>query len=508
MRIEHSRPPLLGPISVPSSRASEARELSILTALPDSFEISRADLDRQGHVHVIVFSDSERNLDRVRHLLEKEMHHAGIDRDLPIVNGFSAHLEPKSLPRLLARLPEGVSVHKNSRLYPPSGSDLLKDTTPTVAPGPPPPPVDGVDPSRAVIGMPKVWAQGFTGKGVGVAIIDSGIHPHPDLKDKITGWIDIADGKTEPYDKFGHGTHVAGDVAGTGKMSAGRFRGIAPDANLIGVRITTVAEAIKALQWCIDNKEKYNIRVVNMSLGDFATRSYKDDPWSQAAEKAIQAGLVVVVAAGNEGPDPGTVSTPGIDPRVITVGALDDKHTVERGDDAMAGFSSRGPTSTDNLAKPDVIAPGVAIYSTLAPGATLDVPELPHVGKDYIAISGTSMATPIVAGLVATMLEANPKLTHDDIKKILTASADRYLTDGTNAQGYGLVDGPQAIEMALAMKDGGAAPEPPTLPTDTAASNPSQPATAGSTDAAKPQSLALATTPEGPNDGFLLSSRA
>lgn len=504
MRIDHSRNTPLGPVSAPPSRAPEERELSILTTLPDSLEISRADLDRKGHVHVIVFSDSERNLDHVRNLLEKGMHHAGIDRDLPIVNGFSAHLEPKSLPRLLANLPEGVSVHKNNLLYPPNGNDLLKDSTPTAAPGPPPPPVEGVDPSRAVIGMPKVWAQGFTGKGVGVAIIDSGIYPHPDLKDKITGWVDIADGKTEPYDKFGHGTHVAGDVAGSGKMSAGRFRGIAPDANLIGVRITTVAEAIKALQWCIDNKEKYNIRVVNMSLGDFATRSYKDDPWSQAAEKAIQAGIVVVVAAGNEGPDPGTVSTPGIDPRVITVGALDDKHTVERDDDAMAGFSSRGPTSTDGLPKPDVIAPGVAIYSTLAPGATLDVPELPHVGKDYIAISGTSMATPIVAGLVATMLEANPKLTHDDIKKILSASADRYLPDGTNVQGYGLVDGPEAIQMALAMKDGGSAPQPPTLPTDTMVASASQPPAASSTETAKPQAFALAAA----NDGFLLSSRA
>lgn len=504
MRIEHNRQTPLGPVSAPSSRQLEKRELSILTALPDSIELSRTDLDREGHVHVIVYSDSNRNLDQVRHLLQKEMHHAGIDRDLPIVNGFSAHLEPKSLPRLMAHLPEGVSVHKNNLLYPPSGSDLLKDSTPSAAPGPPPPAVDGVDPSRAVIGMPKVWAQGFTGKGIGVAIIDSGIYPHPDLKNKITGWVDIADGKTEPYDKFGHGTHVAGDVAGSGKLSEGRFRGIAPDANLIGVRITTVAEAIKALQWCIDNKERYNIRVVNMSLGDFATRSYKDDPWSQAAEKAIQAGIVVVVAAGNEGPDPGTVSTPGIDPRVITVGAVDDKHTVDRRDDGMAGFSSRGPTSTDGTPKPDVIAPGVAIYSTLAPGTTLDVPELPHVGKDYIAISGTSMATPIVAGLVATMLEANPQLTHDDVKKILTASADRYLPDGINVQGYGLVDGPEAIQMALAMKDGSPAPQPPTLPAETMLASASQPATAGSAGAAKPRATAIAAA----NDGFLLSGRA
>ncbi|NDD27014.1 MAG: peptidase S8 [Proteobacteria bacterium] len=460
-----------------------------------SFKFAPTDLDANGNLHVILYSESPDELNTVRQVLEQSIRDGGVDRDLPIINGFSAHLKPADVPRLLAHMPEGVGIRVNRLLYPSSAGDLLKDTSTAVAPGPPPPPVDGVDPSRVVIGANKVWAQGYTGKGIGVAVVDSGIHPHPDLQDKIVGWVDIADGKAKPYDKFGHGTHVAGDIAGTGARSAGRFRGIAPDANLIGVRITTVAEAIKALQWCIDNKEQYNIRVVNMSLGDFATRSYKDDPWAQAAEKAVQAGITVIVAAGNEGPDAGTVSTPGTDPKVITVGAVDDKHTVERVDDTMAPFSSRGPTSTDGLSKPDVTAPGVAIFSTLSPGATLDVPELPHVGKDYIAISGTSMATPLVSGLVADLLQANPSLTPEDVKTVLQASADRYLPDGTNSQGYGMVNGPRALELALAMKNGAPAPTLPPLPQDTTVAKAPAPK-GGPSNGVKPMA-----TP----DGYLLA---
>jgi serine protease AprX len=453
------RPPATARRCAPESSSAPA-------PVSDDFRYSAHDLDANGKLHLIVFSEDHCDLKRVRRMLEHSRSGAGVDRELPLVNGFSAHIDPKELGSLIRSLPENVGVHVNRMISFPQPSDLMKDASTRPPTGPPAPPSGGLDPSREVIGIKQVWDQGFTGKGIGVAVIDSGMYPHPDIKDHIKGWVDIAEGRPAPYDNFGHGTHVAGDVAGGGTRSAGRYKGIAPDADLIGVRITTVAEAIKGLQWCIDNKDKYNIRVVNMSLGDFASKSYKDDPWAQATEKAIEAGLIVVVAAGNEGPDGGTVSTPGIDPRVITVGAIDDKHTVDRKDDTMAGFSSRGPTSTDGITKPDIVAPGVSIYSTLAPGATLDVPELPHIGKDYIAISGTSMATPLVSGLVADLLQANPRLTHDDVKKILEASADRYLPDGSNAQGYGMVNAPRALAYALAMKDGASPPEPPPLPID------------------------------------------
>jgi serine protease AprX len=365
-----------------------------------------------------------------------------ITEELPLVNGLVAELPASHLRQLVKNLPPGARIALNRDIEFPDPRKLSAGT-PGGTVG------EKYDPPTAVLGIDKVWEKGFTGKGQTIAIIDSGIYPHPDLKDKVVGWVDLAENRLQPYDSFGHGTHVAGLAAGSGARSAGRLAGAAPDASLVGIRITTVAEAIKALQWVIENKDKYNIKVVNMSLGDFATRSYKDDPWAQAAEKAIQAGLVVVVAAGNEGPDPGTISTPGTDPQVITVGALDDRHTRERSDDAVAGFSSRGPTPVDNLAKPDVLAPGVSVFGPLAPGTTLDVPELPHLGKDYIAISGTSMATPVVSGLVADLLQANPALTHQDVKDILQRSAVPYLQEDRNAQGAGVVDAQKALELAL-----------------------------------------------------------
>ncbi len=171
-------------------------------------------------------------------------------------------------------------------------------------------------------GLDKVWAQGFTGKGQTIAIIDSGFFPHADIKDRVVGYVDLASGKTKLSDNWGHGTHVAGIVAGSGKKSDGQVKGVAPDANLVGVRIGSMQQAIDGLRWVIANKDELNIGVVNISLGETATQSYKNDPWCQAVEDATKAGLTVVVAAGNEGErGPGSIATPGISPSAITVGA-------------------------------------------------------------------------------------------------------------------------------------------------------------------------------------------
>lgn len=448
----------------------------------DVFRWSRRDLTPTGKIPIIVFSDGPQDLDRARTTLDNSSHGSYLSQDLALVNGFSALVDPKDMKHVLKALPQDVNVHINKKIHYPNPnmiSTVTDEATPKAPPTPAEPPgVKGLDPARATLNIQKVWDRGFTGKGVGIAIIDSGIYPHPDLEDRIKGWVDIADGKAQPYDKFGHGTHVAGDAAGSGRVSEGRFKGIAPDADLIGVRITTVAEAIKGIQWCIENREQHNIKVINMSLGDLATRSYKDDPWVQAAEKAVAAGITVVVAAGNEGPDAGSISTPATDPRLITVGAIDDKRTPETGDDTMAPFSSRGPTSIDNLSKPDIVAPGVGVYSTSSPNSTLDVPELPHVGKSYIAISGTSMATPLVSGLVACLLQANPGLGHDDIKKILTSTANPYPTFEVNAQGAGLVNADRALDLALATPASApvARPLPAPAPSPT---NPARPAFTG-----------------------------
>lgn len=310
--------------------------------------------------------------------------------------------------------------------------------------GSPPP-----DVANTLVGIDKVWDQGFTGKGQTIAVIDSGIYPHPDLKDKIVGWVDIRDGSLTPCDDHGHGTHVAGVAAGSGVASAGKHKGVAPDANVVGVRIASVSDAIKGIQWVIDHKEELNIGVINMSLGDFAARPYTDDPWAQAAEKAMEAGIVVCVAAGNDGPSEYNINTPGIHPDVITVGALDDNGTLDRGDDKVADFSSRGPTQVDHLHKPDILAPGVNVYGPLAPGSNLDSPEVPHDGQHYFAISGTSMATPMVAGMAAVLLSANPTLSHQEIKEIITRSADNYLPDEPNIQGAGVLNAERALELAL-----------------------------------------------------------
>lgn len=271
-------------------------------------------------------------------------------------------------------------------------------------------------------GLDKVWRQGFTGKGQTIAVIDSGIFPHADLKDRVVGWVDLANGKQKPTDTWGHGTHVAGILAGSGKKSDGQVKGVAPDAQLVGVRISNVEEAIAGLKWVIAHKDEYNIGVVNISLGETATQGHRNDPWCQAVQEAIEAGLTVVVAAGNEGKrGPGSIATPGISPNAITVGGVDDQGTTDPADDRPYVDGSLGPT-IDKLAKPDVMAPAIGIYSTLSPSSALDDRARPHLGNDYITMGGTSMATPAVAGLVALLKQARPDLTPADLKAIVQKS--------------------------------------------------------------------------------------
>jgi len=272
-------------------------------------------------------------------------------------------------------------------------------------------------------GLDKVWAQGFTGKGQTIAIIDSGFFPHADIKDRVVGFVDLASGKEKMSDNWGHGTHVAGIAAGSGKKSDGEVKGVAPEANLVGVRIGSMQQAIDGLRWVIAHKDQYNIGVVNISLGETANQSYKNDPWCQAVEDASKAGLTVVVAAGNEGErGPGSISTPGISPSAITVGGVDDQGTVDPSDDTVYTDGSFGPTKIDRLVKPDVVAPAISIYSTLSPSSGLDDPSRGHIGSDYMTMAGTSMATPAVAGLVALLKQARPDLSPQDLKSILQES--------------------------------------------------------------------------------------
>jgi serine protease AprX len=368
--------------------------------------------------------------------------------ELPLINGFSTYVEPDKLDQLAEYLPEGTSVTLNHPIRYPLLERLLASDDSALEPS------SNLGRVERLPNIEKVWERGFRGQGQRIVIIDSGIHPHPDLKDKVVEWVDFSKAKKKkPLDEYGHGTHVAGIAAGSGVKSNGEISGIAPEAELVGLRITTVAEAIKALQWCVENKDALNLKVVNMSLGEVARRGHKFDPWALAVQKATEAGLVVCVAAGNEGPNPGSISTPGIYPGAITVGAYDSKGTSNADDDTVWKNSSQGPT-IDGVTKPDVLAPGVAIFAPLAPGAALDNAALPHRDNDYFAISGTSQATPMIAGLASILLQANPDLSVDGIKSIMrqaSGPAPIHPASGKPAvDGAGLVDAERALDLALA----------------------------------------------------------
>ncbi|MGM9997957.1 MAG: S8 family peptidase [Candidatus Bruticola sp.] len=412
----------------------------------DAFQSSDMSVTDDGSVRFILsFGKDVKTADTEKFLKTQENSGNTISSKFPLINGYSVDVKPENIDKMLTSLPVGTQIAVDRPLTfdnptlmkSTSGAESAADKK-VVA-----------DVSDALIGINEVWDMGYTGKGQTIAIIDSGIYPHPDLEGKITGWVDMQEGTLKPTDTYGHGTHVAGIAAGSGVKSAGVHKGVAPDANVVGVRISNVSEAIKGIQWVIENKDRLGIGVVNISLGDFAMRSYKDDPWAQAAEKAMEAGLVVCVAAGNDGPSERNISTPGTHPDVITVGALDDNGTLDRSDDKVADFSSRGPTNIDGINKPDLIAPGVDIYGPLAPNADIDNEKLPHWGSDYVAISGTSMATPMVAGVAACLKQANPNLTHKDVKEILVKSCDNYLDEPKNVQGAGLINAKKALELAL-----------------------------------------------------------
>lgn len=310
-----------------------------------------------------------------------------------------------------------------------------------------------LDVAAPTLRAPAVWERGVTGKGVTVAIIDTGIHPHPDLtlpRNRIVGFFDVVGGRSQPYDDNGHGTHVAGIVAGNGYSSNGRFRGIAPEAALVGVKVLDrrgsgrLSDVMAGIEWCVAHQPRLGIRILNLSLGAPAVASWRDDPLALAAGAAWEAGLVICCAAGNDGPEPATIVTPGIHPAVLTVGAADDRSTPDAADDGVAPFSSRGPTP-DGEIKPDIVLPGVNITSAVPPGPCLLWHRVRKgSGGAYATFSGTSMATPMASGLAALLLEREPSATPPQVKAKLMAAA-RDLGEPPNVQGRGEVDGYRAV---------------------------------------------------------------
>lgn len=313
-----------------------------------------------------------------------------------------------------------------------------------------------LDVAAPTIRAPAVWAMGPRGRGVTVAVLDTGIYPHPDFTlpvNRLVAFHDVVSGRAEPFDPDGHGTHVAGIIAGNGRLSGGRYVGCAPEAGLVGVRVLDdqgagrLSQVLAGLDWVVDHQESLGIRVVNLSLGALAVDPPDEDPLVQAVEAAWRSGLVVCVAAGNSGPEPGSIDTPGTAPSAITVGAVDDHGTPQRSDDAVAGFSGRGP-ALGSARKPDLVAPGVHITAAAAPGSRL-AREKGSLYPGYVTMSGTSMAAPMVAGVAALLLSARPDLTPDQIKEVLLGGCSS-VGAVIDAEGRGLVDAAASLRLAQA----------------------------------------------------------
>jgi serine protease AprX len=314
------------------------------------------------------------------------------------------------------------------------------------------------EPAIEAVNAPKVWeSKGLSGNGIAVAVIDSGVADHPDLAGRIVARVDMT-GEGSQGDPGGHGTYVAGLIAGNGAASNGAYTGVAPKANIASVRVIDATGHAKlstifaGLQWVLANRTTYNIRIANLSFGATALTGYQNDLLASAVEMLNFAGLTVVVSAGNQGAGQSTITTPATDPFVLTVGADDDHNTASLRDDSVAKWSSRGPTAFDGIAKPDLIAPGRKVVGLRVAGSTIDTLNTDRRVKakgqktaQYFTMSGTSVAAPIVAGVAALYLEKHPAATPREVKSQLTATARPIGGARVMDQGAGVVDAYAAV---------------------------------------------------------------
>jgi len=382
-----------------------------------------------------------------------------ITRELPIIGGYAAKVPANDI-TTIARVP-GVRVITFDRPTHVQSTPGSTNNIPSVF--------------KKIGGGSKLAGAGANGQGINVALIDTGVTALPDVAGAIVPITpDVAglgpqqclnlsgDGTCD--DLYGHGTFMAGIIAGNGAASDGKYVGMAPQAGIVSIKVASASGAsdvstiIAGLQWVVQNKALYNIRVLNLSLGTDSTQSYHVDPFDFAVEQAWQAGIVVNVAASNRGPGNGTISDPANDPFVVTVGAIDDKGTAGLGDDVLPNFTSRGPTASDGLAKPDVVASGAHIVSLAAPGATITTQYPSTMAAPYRRGSGTSMATAVVTGTVAQMLSMNPALTPNRVKYMLMSTAHADASSDPLAVGAGLADGWAALSAGPGLANVGTSP--------------------------------------------------
>jgi serine protease AprX len=274
---------------------------------------------------------------------------------------------------------------------------------------------------RQMLGLP---ARGDEGRGVTVALVDTGIAEVPDLAGRVTERVDLTG--TGDGDGYGHGTFMAGLIAASGAASGGAHRGVAPGAKLVDVKVadaqgrTDLITVLRGLQWVSDHRK--DIQVLNLSLSSHSPLPYQIDPLTQALESLWHRGVTVVVPSGNDGPGTGSVTSPGNDPVLLTTGGSDVAGTTDRGDDVVGAWSGRGPTWQGD-AKPDLVAAGGHVVSLTSPGSVVYTanPQA-RVGDGYIRGSGTSMAAAVTSGVVADALSVQPGLRPDAVKNLLTTT--------------------------------------------------------------------------------------
>jgi serine protease AprX len=400
----------------------------------------------------------------------------------PLIGGFSAHLSARAIADL-ANDPEVVSISADADVT----ANAKKSSK-----------VSSSDSSAVVSAVKQALGLGnwFTGSNVVVAVIDSGLAPLEDFSGRIIGSYDFTRGgiSTTASDEYGHGTHVAGLIGASGASSRNEYQGVAPGVKFLNLRVLDkngtgrTSDVIAALEFAVANKDRFGIRVINLSLGHPIYEPAVTDPLVAAVEAAARAGITVVVAAGNYGTNATTgetgyagIASPGNAPSAITVGSAQTQGTLQRADDLVASYSSRGPSWYDGFAKPDILAPGEGLVSDLADGSTIAL-EYPSLivkkdSKKFLRLSGSSMATAVVAGLAAVMIEANqysayarydalskqdkrrtpsvapPLLTPNAIKAMLQYSATPLKDASGNpydalTQGAGLVNGLGSIVLA------------------------------------------------------------
>jgi serine protease AprX len=374
-----------------------------------------------------------------------------VDQDLTAVSGVVADVTPDQLANLAAQ-PDLVVTPDTSV----SVADANLGATPGRAPA-------AVFPQTTGASQLVSQKHAVDGTGVTVAVLDTGIDPLPDFGSRLVGGVDLSGEGNALRDSYGHGTFVAGLIAGNGTSSNGMYMGEAPGANLVSVKVagatgvTDLATVISGINWVVANRAQYGIQVLNLSLGAMPTSSTVTNPLDQAVETAWQAGIVVVASAGNAGPFNGTVLSPGDDPLAITVGALDDNGSTNPAAATMTTFSSVGPTNPDGWLKPDLVTSGRSVVSLRAPGSTIDTSfPTAEVGSSNFVGSGTSFSTAITSGAAALVIQApkgkfkgNKATTPDQVKAQLLGTAS------PGPAGNPLVDGHGALNAYAAVNQTG-----------------------------------------------------